>query len=139
MQRLLLSSILGLSVSCSKPYLEQCRAMGFQPKDANRIEVVLRANENMWCFRKAGIGTLGSHTYVITRSNWNEMILPDGTRWQGNSRQVQEMVVVSEGRLLQPSEMRPLLLNTCTVVSFKTDRIVFYDFQHEEGGAYERD
>jgi len=139
MQRFLFILLLGFSISCSTSYLEQGKASGFELPIAKQIDASLRANENGWCFRKGGVGTLGHGTYVVTRSNRNEVILPGGTTWKGRYRWFRQMVVVSGGRIIRPGHSQNVELKECVVISFRRDRIIYYDFEHKEGGAYERD
>lgn len=131
--------LLAILIACRAPYRDQAKAIGFPKQAAEKIHAALQSQEHSLCLRKGGIGVLFDHTFVVTRGNGNEVILPDNSKWIGRSRFFSQMVAVSGGQVIITDQVHAIELQKCLVISFNKNKIIFYDFPRQSGGAYERD
>jgi len=91
------------------------------------------------CIAKGGVGIVSKDFYVVTKSEKNELILPNHERWSGLERTIPQVVYVREGKVVeQPSSVPTFELPKVVLISFQQDRIYFYDFPTSHGGYYLR-
>ena len=90
-------------------------------------------------FAKGGIGLVRRDLYVVVNSKNNELRLGAGKSWVGMDAQERQVIFVrGQDVIVTPDLPKEFKLEDSVVVSFQTDRIVFYDFASGSGGFYRR-
>ena len=102
---------------------------------SDRVSNPVSANE---CLGKGGIGIISTSLYIDLRSDRNQLILTDGSKWTGSDAALSETVIVFNGKAWPHATPGGFDLSKATIVSFEKERVRFFDFSRMEGGFYKR-
>jgi hypothetical protein len=92
------------------------------------------------CYAKGGIGIVNKELYIDLKSSANRLLLEAGKSWTGNGRDVREVVIVFDGRVLSAnSKPEGFDLSKSIIVSFEGEEVRFFDFANSLGGYYKRE
>lgn len=91
------------------------------------------------CMAFGGIGIVAPNVYVVTKSRVNEIRLPDGLVWKGEAASRRQRVWVIDGKVFCSStEPEQFSVTKGLFISFKEEKIYFFDFGTFQGGFYVR-
>jgi hypothetical protein len=94
---------------------------------------------NNRCIPKGGVGVIRPTLYIDLKSANNELLMKDGSRWAGRSRDAREMAIFFKGKVwTQENLPKEFQLGDAIVVSFEGSKVMFFDFARMSGGYYDR-
>ncbi len=129
----------GITISCLLAEVRASDQSAQPPSNTDILTTARKLMEENQCVKKGGLGIVGPRTYVVTSSQNNELILPDGSHWIGQEAQVKQISYVLDGKVYSaPKDDANFSIMNSLLVSFEGARVYFFDFKTFEGGFYLR-
>ncbi len=91
---------------------------------------------------KGGVGVIEKDVHVLLISSKNSIVSRLSGEWHGQSKDVNEVVIVFEGKVFTSTEIQDVDgfdLANCILVSFQRERVRVFNFKKFVGGYYSRE
>jgi hypothetical protein len=113
-----------------------CNAQQSSHAQATEKNLSINALRGRRFVPKGGVGLIADGLFIFTKSDLNEIQLPDGTRWSAVAHI--QTVCVYKGKVIEGDIPSDFDYAESILILFQPDRIYFIELSRMDGGFYDR-